>query len=50
MALERIETARLIVRRFEPRDAAPFDAINSDPEVRDSKIAPRAASRFPRMA
>ena len=30
----RIETARLVLRRFEARDRAPFHALNVDPEVR----------------
>ena len=30
----RLETRRLIIRSWEPRDAAPFAAINADPEVR----------------
>jgi ribosomal-protein-alanine N-acetyltransferase len=30
----RLETARLILRPWEPRDRAPFAALNADPEVR----------------
>lgn len=33
MSFARIETPRLLLRPWEPRDAAPFAALNADPEV-----------------
>ena len=37
-----LETERLILRRWQPRDRAPFAALNADPEVMDFPPAPVA--------